>query len=82
MVGRSVIGGSGVVQLAAVPGAVPRWEAFPEVNRVLVACLLGLLVERMMAPAGGPGGRGGGERDERVGQAVGAAGGQGGAAAS
>jgi hypothetical protein len=48
----------------ASPGEVPRWEAFPEVNRALVQGLLGLLVERMVAPlllAGG------GERDERAG---------------
>jgi hypothetical protein len=37
------------------------------VNRALVQCLLGLLVERMMAPAAGAGGGGGGERDERAG---------------
>jgi hypothetical protein len=35
------------------------------VNRALVVCLLGLLVERMMAPVAGGGG--GGERDERAG---------------
>jgi hypothetical protein len=35
------------------------------VNRALVMCLLGLLVERMMAPVAS--GRGGGERDERAG---------------
>jgi hypothetical protein len=46
---------------------VPPWEAFPEVNRVLVERLLGLLVERMMAPAEPVSGRGGGERDERAG---------------
>jgi hypothetical protein len=34
------------------------------VNRALVACLLGLLVERMMAPVAVGGG---GERDERAG---------------
>jgi hypothetical protein len=34
------------------------------VNRALVGCLLGLLVERMMAPLPGAGG---GERDERTG---------------
>jgi hypothetical protein len=45
------------------------------VNRALVVCLLGLLVERMMAPVALAGGRGGGERDERAGQAVRAAGG-------
>jgi hypothetical protein len=78
-VGRSVCRCSGTPQLAAPLGGVPRWEAFPEVNRALVACLLGVLVERMTqaALAGG-----GGERDERAGQAVGAAGGQGRAAAS
>jgi len=36
-------------------------------NRMLVQCLLGLLVERMMAPAAPASGRGGGERDERAG---------------
>jgi hypothetical protein len=37
------------------------------VNRALVVCLLGLLVERMMAPVALADGRGGGERDERAG---------------
>jgi hypothetical protein len=44
---------------AAVPplswqerAAAPAWEAFPEVNRVLAGCLLGLLVERMVRAAG------------------------------
>jgi len=46
---------------------VPPWEAFPQMNRVLVERLLGLLVERMMAPAEPASGRGGGERDERAG---------------
>ena len=69
--GRSVRR-SGAPQLAAPLGGVPGWETFPEVNRALVGCLLGLLVERMMTPV--PVG-GGGERDERAGQAVGAAGG-------
>ena len=64
--GRSVRR-SGAPQLAAPLGGVPCWEAFPEVNRALVGCLLGLLAERMMASAAGPGGRGGGERDERAG---------------
>ena len=45
----------------------PVWEAFPEVNRVLVGRLLSLLVGRMMAPAASMSGRGGGERDERAG---------------
>ncbi len=74
-VGRSVCRRSGAPQLAAPPGGVPRWEAFPEVNRALVVCLLGLLAGRMMAPADPGSGRGGGERDERAGQAVGTAGG-------
>ena len=65
-VGRSVRR-SGAPQLAAPLGGVPCWEAFPEVNRALVVCLLGLLAERMMASAAGPGGRGGGERYERAG---------------
>ena len=73
-VGRSVSGCSGAPQLAAPPGGVPRWEAFPEVNRALVVCLLGLLAGRMMAPVALAGGRGGGERDERAGRAVRAAG--------
>ena len=63
-VGRSVSRCSGAPQLAAPLGGAPCWEAFPEVNRALV---LGLLAERMMASAAGPGGRGGGERDERAG---------------
>jgi hypothetical protein len=48
-------------------GGAPGWEAFPEVNRALVVCLLGLLVERMMAPVAQADGRGGGERDDRAG---------------
>jgi len=40
---------------------------FPEANRALVVCLLGLLAERMMVSAAGPGGGGGDERDERAG---------------
>lgn len=64
-VGRNVSRCSGAPQLAASLGEVPRWEAFPEVNRALVACLLGLLVERMMTPVAVVGGGGGGERDER-----------------
>ncbi len=55
---------------------------FPEVNRALVARLLGLLAGRMMTQVALAGGGGGGERDERAGQAVGAAGGQGPAMAS
>src|SRR6266516_4834527 len=37
-VGRSVCRRSGAPQLAAPLGGVPRWEAFPEVNRALVTC--------------------------------------------
>jgi hypothetical protein len=65
-VGRNGSRCSGAPQLAAPLGGVPGWEAFPEVNRALVVCLLGLLAERMVASAG-PGGGGGGERDERAG---------------
>ena len=54
-------------QLAASLGGVPRWEAFPEVNRVLVGRLLSLLVGRMMAPAASMSGRSGDEPDERAG---------------
>jgi hypothetical protein len=64
-VGRSVCRRSGAPQLAAPLGGVPRWEVFPEVNRALVACLLGVLIERMVAPMAVVGG--GGERDERSG---------------
>ena len=66
-VGRSVSRRSGAPQLAAPLGGVPCWEAFPEVNRALVVCLLGLLAERMMTPGPVAGGGGGGERDERAG---------------
>ena len=70
-VGRGVCRRSGAPQLAAPLGGVPCWEAFPEVNRALVVCLLGLLAGRMMTPPVDPaGGWGGGERDERSGQAV------------
>src|SRR5258708_3421267 len=67
VVGRGVSRCSHAPQLAASPGGVPSWEAFPEMNRVLAGRLLGLLVERMMAPAepasgGGGGGGGGGAR--------------------
>ncbi len=66
-VGHRVCRCSGAPQLAAPRGGVPGWEAFPEVNRALVVCLLGLLAERMMAPAARLGGGGGGERDECAG---------------
>ena len=46
----------GAPQLAAPLGGVPRWEAFPEVNRALVVCLLGLLAGRMVTPVDPAGG--------------------------
>jgi hypothetical protein len=67
VVGRGVSRFSHAPRLTASPGGVPPWEAFPQVNRVLVERLLSLLVERMMAPADPASGRGGGERDERAG---------------
>ena len=47
-----------------VRAAVPAWEAFPEVNRVLAGRLLALLVERMVRAAGGSGGERGERRDQ------------------
>ena len=44
----------------------PAWEAFPEVSRLAVSRLLGLLVERMVRATGGNGG----ERGERCGEAA------------
>jgi hypothetical protein len=44
----------------------PVWEAFPEVNRVLVGRLLGLLAGRMVRAAVVSGG----ERGERCGEAA------------
>jgi hypothetical protein len=73
--GRGVSGCSGALQLAAPLGGFPCWEAFPEVNQALVACLQGVLVERMMTPVVLAGNSGGGERDQRPDQAVRAAGG-------
>jgi hypothetical protein len=70
-VGRNGIGCSGPPQLAASPGGVPPWEAFPVVDRVLVQRLLDLLVERRMAPAAPAGGWDGGERDRRADEAAG-----------
>jgi len=58
-----------VPQSRQVLGAVPAWEAFPEVNRVLAGCLMGLLAERMVRAAV-TGGGDGGERGERCGQAA------------
>ena len=46
-----------------VTATVPAWEAFPEVNRVLVGRLLAVLVERMVRVAVVSGGNGG-ERGE------------------
>jgi hypothetical protein len=50
----------------------PVWEAFPEVNRLAVSRLLGLLVERMVRAAGSGGN--GGERGGRHGEAASGAG--------
>ncbi len=47
----------------------PVWEAFPEVNRLAVSRLLGLLVERMVQAAVVSGGNGG-ERGERRSEAA------------
>jgi hypothetical protein len=81
-VGRGGSRRSRAPQLVAPCDGVPPWEAFPEVNRVLVQRLLGLLVERMTTPAAVASGRAGGERDEYAGQALAAGGGQGPAVAS
>lgn len=51
--------------LATAPG----WEAFPEVSRLAVSRLLGLLVERMVRAAVVSGGSGG-ERGECRGEAA------------
>jgi hypothetical protein len=50
-----------------VRATAPAWESFPEVNRVLVGCLLALLVERMVRARGGGSG---GECGERRGEAA------------
>jgi hypothetical protein len=47
--------------------AVPAWEAFPEINRVLAGRVLALMIERMVRAAGGGSG---GERSERHGEAA------------
>ena len=47
----------------------PVWEAFPEVNRLAVSRLLGLLAGRMVRAAVVSGGNGG-ERGEHRGQAA------------
>ena len=66
--GHRVCRCSGAPQLTAPRGGVPGWEAFPEVSRVLVARLLGLLAVRM-AQAVMSGGDGG-ERGECRGEAA------------
>ena len=53
--------------------AAPVWEAFPEVNRLAVSGLLGLLVERMVQAAVVSGGIGG-ERGEPRSEAASGAG--------
>ena len=50
----------------------PVWEAFPEVNRVLVGRLLAVLVERMAGVAMVSGGNGGERGECRSEAAVGA----------
>ena len=55
-------------QSRQVLAAVPAWEAFPEVNRVLAGRLLGLLVERVVRAAASGGN--GGERGEHRGEAA------------
>jgi hypothetical protein len=47
-----------------VLATAPAWEAFPEVSRLAVSRLLGLLVERIVQAAVVSGGKGG-ERGER-----------------
>jgi hypothetical protein len=80
--GSGVSRGSRVPRLAASVGGVPPWDAFPEVNRAVVGCLLSQLVERMIRSAAASG-RGGGECGECGGEAaVGAVGGQGSGLAS
>jgi len=65
-----------------VLATAPVWEAFPEVNRLAVSRLLGLLVERMVQAAVVSGGNGG-ERGEPLSEAAsGGGGGQGSALAS
>ena len=70
-VGRGVGRRSRAPPSAACAAAVPAWEAFPEVNRVAVRRLLGLLAVRAAAlPTSG----GGGDRGGHAGRGVGAAG--------
>jgi hypothetical protein len=70
---------SGVWRCCCVPlsrpvaATVPAWEAFPEVSRVAVRRLLGLLVERMVQAAVVSGGNGG-ERGEPGSEAASGAG--------
>jgi hypothetical protein len=55
-----------------VLATAPVWEAFPEVNRVAVSRLLGLLVERMVQAAVVSGGNGGERGEPRSEAALGA----------
>jgi hypothetical protein len=51
----------------------PTWEAFPELNRLMIQRLLVVLIERMRAPLASPTSQDGGEDDEHAGRvAVGA----------
>jgi hypothetical protein len=77
------VGGRGRAPQTVAPlGAVPLWDAFPVVNRLVVQRLLSLLVERMATRASASGDTGGGERGGHACQAVGADAGQGSALAS
>src|SRR6266516_1484964 len=68
---------------AVVATELPVWEAFPELNRVVVLRLLGVLVERMTAGRRTLPGRDRSEQGAHArGAAVGAAGAQGGVVAS
>ena len=85
---KADIGGERCLEMLPCPlsrpvlATEPVWEAFPEVNRLAVSRLLGLLVERMVQAAVVSGGNGG-ERGERRSEAAsGAGGGQGPALAS
>src|SRR5215468_7825430 len=66
-VGHGVSGYSKAPSSTTRAAVVPPWEAFPEVNRVAVRHLLGLLVEKAATL---PASRGGGERGGHADQAV------------
>jgi hypothetical protein len=55
--------------VSRVAWRVPAWEAFPELNRVVVVRLLGLLVERITAGEHPRVSRDGGEGGERASRA-------------